>query len=145
MTSAEVFVFFDGAAKGNPGPAGIGLLFFSKNNVVLRQISHFIGIKTNNQAEYEALLASLKEAEDFASTKIILRTDSELLFRQILGIYKVRDYKLKKYHRRAIEMMRKLPNAKIEFVPREKNRAADRLANQAVKKFLKSQTEKLIK
>jgi ribonuclease HI len=141
MTGDELFVFFDGAAKGNPGPAGIGIIFYRKNNEVVREISHFIGIKTNNQAEYEALLATLKEAEDFPTTKLILRTDSELLYRQMLGIYKVRNYKLKKYHQHAIEMLASLPNAKIEFIPREENRAADRLANQAIKKFLKSQTE----
>ncbi len=138
MSRVELFAFFDGAAKGNPGPAGIGVIFYRKYNVV-REISHFVGIKTNNQAEYEALLAALKEAEDFASTRIILKTDSELIYRQILGIYKVKDYKLKKYHQQAIEMLAKLPNTKIEFVPREENRAADRLANQAIKKFLKAQ------
>ena len=144
MTRVELFIFFDGAAKGNPGPAGIGVIFYRKYNTVVREISHFIGIKTNNQAEYEALLAALKEAEDFASTRLILKTDSELVYRQILGIYKVKDYKLKKYHQHAIEMLARLPNAKIEFVPREENRAADRLANQAIRKFLKSQTEKPI-
>ncbi len=133
----NIIIFFDGAAKGNPGPAGIGVIVLGKNNMILLEVNHFIGTKTNNQAEYEALLAALGTAENFRSANIIFRTDSELIFRQITGKYKVRDNKLKRYHQRALEMMAKFANARLEYIPREKNRAADRSANQAIKHYLK--------
>ena len=134
----DIIAYIDGAAKGNPGPAGIGVIFLKKDTSVLSEISHFIGIKTNNQAEYEALIAALENAQNFKSLNITFRTDSELIFRQIQGKYKVRDAKLKKYHRTATELLTKLPLSKLELIPREENCEADRLANWAVKNYLKS-------
>jgi len=140
--SDNIIVFLDGAAKGNPGPAGIGVIFVRKSGTILREISHFIGLKTNNQAEYEALLAALENAKDFTLHNITLRTDSELIFQQIQGKYKVRNDRLKKYHSRAIKMMSVMPKAKLELIPRAANRQADRLANQAIKRYLKAQFSK---
>ena len=134
----DIIVYSDGAAKGNPGPAGIGVIFCEKNNSILSEISHFIGVKTNNQAEYEALIAALIGAQNFKASNIIFRTDSELVFRQMQGKYKVRDVTLKKYHEIATELLAKLPKGKLEFIPREENCVADRLANWAIKNYLKS-------
>ena len=142
MMRNEIIVFFDGAAKGNPGPAGVGVIFFRKDGSVLQEISYFIGTKTNNQAEYEALITALKRSRDFSSSQITFYTDSELLFRQMQGRYKVRNAELKKYYQRAVKMFLAIPEAKLEFVPREENRNADLLANQAIRTHLKSQLEK---
>lgn len=134
--SKSIIVNFDGSAKGNPGPAGIGVVFLSENGAVLREISYFLGQRTNNQAEYEAFLVALKEALNFNQSPIIFRTDSELLFRQMKGRYRIKNVELKKYHDRALKLLSLLPNARLEFAPRSQNFSADRLAKRAVKNYL---------
>jgi ribonuclease HI len=119
----------------------VGVVLLNPDRIVFREISYFIGHRTNNQAEYEALLVALEQAKSFSSSQIILCTDSELLYRQINGEYKVKNEELKKYHRQALKMLATLPNVKIEFFPREHNKAADRLAKQAIKKQLKRQPD----
>ena len=141
MLKNEIIVYFDGAAKGNPGPAGVGVVFLNQDGSVINEINFYIGHRTNNQAEYEALLVALKHIPDFALSQVILRTDSELLFRQMGGKYKVKNVELKKYHSRAKALLAALPNVRLEFFPREYNYQADRLAKQAIKKHLKTQTE----
>jgi ribonuclease HI len=115
------------------------VVLLNRDRIVFREISYFIGHRTNNQAEYEALLVALEQAKFFSSCQIMLCTDSELLYRQIKGEYKVKNEELKKYHRQALKMLATLPDVKIEFFPREHNKAADRLAKQAIKKHLKRQ------
>ncbi len=137
IATQELIVFFDGAAQGNPGPAGAGVVFLRKDGTVLKEISYFLGKRTNNQAEYEALLIALAQAQDFSPARIILHTDSELLFRQIQGEYKVRNAELKKYHQQALKLLLALPDAQLKFSPRGLNRAADHLAKQAIKRHLK--------
>lgn len=117
------------------------MAFLNKDRIVFREISYYIGHRTNNQAEYEALLVALEQAKFYCSSQIILCTDSELLYRQINGEYKVKNEELRKYHSQALKMLATLPNVKIEFFPREHNKTADRLAKQAIKKHLKMQTE----
>ncbi|MEO0084743.1 MAG: ribonuclease HI family protein [candidate division WOR-3 bacterium] len=133
----EIIVNFDGAAQGNPGPAGIGIILQRKDGSVVKTISHFLGPRTNNQAEYEAFLTALKQALKFAKYRIVFRTDSELLFRQIKGSYKVKNNELKKYHDRAIKLLKLFPDAILELLPRELNTQADRLAKKAIKDYFK--------
>lgn len=114
------------------------MVLLNQNGTVFREISYFIGHRTNNQAEYEALLVALEQAKFFSSSRILLCTDSELLYRQINGEYKVKNEELKKYHSQAIKMLAELPDVKVEFRPRENNKIADRLAKQAIKKHLKN-------
>lgn len=112
----------------------------NQDRIVFREISYFIGHRTNNQAEYEALLVALEQAKFFPSSRIILCTDSELLYCQINGEYKVKNEELKKYHSQALKMLANLPDVKVEFRPREHNKIADRLAKLAIKNHLKMQS-----
>jgi len=138
-----IIVNFDGASSGNPGPAGIGVVFQNSNGTVLKTISHFLGRRTNNQAEYEAFLFALKEALKFRKSPIIFQTDSELLFRQVKGEYRVKNVGLKRYYQRALKLLSLLPYARLEFSPRGLNATADRLAKQAIRNyFLKRKDEK---
>lgn len=132
-----IIIKFDGAAKGNPGPAGIGIIFFNEAGSVLKEISRFVGERTNNQAEYEALIIALEKVRDYRASRIILQTDSELLFRQIRGYYQVKNERLKKYHQRALKLLSRISNLRLEFTPRYLNRQADRLAKKAIKNYLK--------
>lgn len=128
--SGKLTIYIDGASSGNPGPAGIGVVFLNGSE---REKSKFIGYKTNNQAEYEALLFSLSEALGMNRRDIIVRTDSELLYCQIRGEYKVKNDKLKRLYKRAQSLIRRLKGFRIELVPREANKRADRLAKRAIK------------
>src|SRR5437868_8018840 len=127
MVTAHV----DGGARGNPGPAGYGVVFERGGSVVAR-LHQFVGMQTNNFAEYSGLLASLDYALAHQIHSLRVLSDSELMVRQIKGIYKVRSAPLQGLHRRAQELIRKLEWFRIEHVRREKNREADRLANLAM-------------
>ena len=121
----------DGSSLGNPGPAGIGVRIRGPDGAVVREISRFIGTRTNNQAEYEGLLCALRESRGLGSRRVVVRTDSELLYYQMAGRYKVKNPGLKVLHGRARELALKLPNLSIELVRREQNKEADKLAKAA--------------
>ena len=126
-------VFIDGASHGNPGPAGIGVVFTDGGERPVRQLGKYIGETTNNVAEYLALLYALQEALQAGYTTLTIKTDSELLARQINGQYKVRDATLRLFHDLAIHLMRGFASCEIRHVPRTENTLADRLAGHAVK------------
>jgi ribonuclease HI len=119
----------DGSSKGNPGPAGIGVRVVRQDGTVSHEVSQPIGIRTNNQAEYEALIAALKLASESSSAGVVIRTDSELVLRQMTGRYRVKDPKLRQLHMEATRLLSGMPWVILEHVGREANRAADRLAN----------------
>lgn len=121
----------DGSSLGNPGPAGIGVRILGPDGVVLKEISRSIGIRTNNQAEYESLLCALHESRWLGPRRVVIRTDSELLYYQMAGRYKVKNPGLKVLHGRARELATKLPNVSIELVRREQNKETDKLAKAA--------------
>ncbi|MBI1866095.1 MAG: ribonuclease HI family protein [Nitrospirae bacterium] len=123
----------DGASRGNPGPAGAGVLL-EKDGKRLAAESLFLGRATNNVAEYEALLAALRLAarQPGGPHRLTIFSDSELLVRQINGEYRVRDSNLARYHREATRRMKLFPRVAVHHVPREKNVEADRLANEAL-------------
>jgi ribonuclease HI len=126
-------VYIDGASRGNPGPAGIGVVF-NDGSAAPRQLSKYIGETTNNVAEYLALVYALLEALQAGCTSLTVKTDSELLARQINGQYKVRDSRLRLLHDLALHAARGLNGWRIEHIPRTQNALADRLAGQAVKR-----------
>ena len=130
-------IFFDGASHGNPGPSGIGIIILDESGKVLDKLSKFIGFGTNNEAEYHALIEALRRAVQLNVEKVELYSDSELIVRQVRGIYSVRDEKLKKLHLRCLELLKNFKEFKIEYVPRELNVEADKLANEAIAKHLK--------
>jgi ribonuclease HI len=124
-------VQIDGSARCNPGPAGIGVRIISPEGRVIKEVSRFIGKRTNNQAEYEALIWALNEIRLWGNYRFVIQTDSELLYYQLNGRYRVRNEQLKNLHNRAKRLLSALPDATIALVSRETNRATDRLAKAA--------------
>jgi len=122
----------DGGSRGNPGPAAYAVVLRDPNGMVILELAKQFGRDTNNVAEYYGLLAAL----DYASTRGIaalrIRSDSELLVRQIQGIYKVKSEDLRPLYERAVKLVRQFRYFAIEHVPRELNREADALANAAL-------------
>jgi ribonuclease HI len=125
-----VHAFTDGAARGNPGESGIGVIYRDEHGTTLTTLSGYIGEATNNVAEYQALLACLHGASSLKCSKLVVHSDSELMVRQLLGKYKVKDPGLKKLF---LEVQHVLGDATFAFeirhVARELNKEADRLAN----------------
>jgi len=124
-------IFVDGACSGNPGPAGIGVVI-KRNGDVIKEISRAIGPATNNIAEYMALLYALKEVLLWNTEKIQIFTDSELVYRQVIGEYKVKDEKLQPLHAQVKRVLENFSDINIAHVTRDKNTLADRLATSAI-------------
>jgi ribonuclease HI len=130
--SSEVIAHIDGASRGNPGPAAYAVVLESAEGSRLTGFSEYLGETTNNVAEYQALLAALEYALRNHYQRIHVQTDSELLARQIEGVYKVKSAALKPLQQRAKQMIASLERFSIQHVPREQNQEADQLANQAL-------------
>lgn len=128
----KITIFSDGGARGNPGPAGIGAVLFDEQKQVLAEISEFIGEKTNNQAEYLALLAGIKKALELGADAVELFLDSKLVVEQIAGRWKIKDLEMRKLAEKVHAVLEKFSSWEIAHVPREKNRLADQLANRAM-------------
>ncbi len=124
----------DGGARGNPGPAGYGVVIHDSSGKKLAGLSQFLGHQTNNFAEYQALIASLEYALQHGHRALKVISDSELVVRQVKGIYKVKEATLRDLHARVKDLVSKLEWFEIEHVLRGHNREADRLANQAMDK-----------
>jgi len=122
----------DGGARGNPGPAGYGVHLADDKGNLVAQISRYLGHRTNNFAEYSALIAALEYAIEHGWNALRVISDSELLVKQIRGEYKVKSPDLKELYDRAMILVRKPAHFSIQHVLREKNRDADRLANWAM-------------
>ena len=127
-----IHVFVDGAARGNPGPAGLGVVFRAQNGDILTSLHSYIGQTTNNVAEYKALLAALEEAQRLGFQQLKIHTDSQLMQRQLAGHYRVKSKRLKTLFQRVKRLLNQLRGYDILHVPREENREADRLANLAI-------------
>ena len=122
----------DGAARGNPGPAGAGIALTDPKGRLVKELSVYLGETTNNVAETCALILALQEALKLRCGEVSVSTDSELLARQVNGIYKVRDARLQWLHALIRNLVESFEKFEIQHVPREENRVADKLANQAV-------------
>jgi ribonuclease HI len=122
----------DGGARGNPGPAGYGVVLQDQSGRKVAQLSEYLGHQTNNFAEYQGLIAALEYALQHGPKALKLISDSELLVRQIKGIYKVKNAVLQDLHSRAKELIAQLEWFSIGHALREHNTEADRLANQAM-------------
>jgi len=136
-------IFVDGASKGNPGESGIGVII-SKDNHVKINFSQYIGIATNNVAEYLALIYGLQEALMQKIEDVNINTDSELLYKQIKGDYKVKDPTLRILNRLVKHLWCGFDKIEITHIPREKNKGADKLAVTAIEKrpvLLKKQSK----
>ena len=124
----------DGGARGNPGPAGYGVVIHDSSGKKVAGLSQYLGRQTNNFAEYQALIAALEYAIEHGPNALKVISDSELLVRQIKGIYKVKEPTLRDLHARASHLISQLDWFNIEHVLRGHNREADELANQAMDK-----------
>jgi ribonuclease HI len=127
----------DGGARGNPGPAGYGVIVEDEVGRPVAQLGAFLGTQTNNYAEYAGLLAAVSYALRHGFKALKVYSDSELMVKQIKGEYKVNHPALKELYGKAIKMIDDLEAFEINHVPREKNREADRLANLAMDRGLK--------
>ncbi|MFQ5697604.1 MAG: ribonuclease HI family protein [Myxococcota bacterium] len=130
--SRGVVVYTDGAARGNPGPAGAGAVVFDLEGERLDEAYLYLGRATNNVAEYRALLLGLERARSLDARCVEVRADSELLVRQMRGEYRVRSPGLEPLHARARNLVAGFDHVEFVHVPRESNRVADRLANRAI-------------
>jgi ribonuclease HI len=124
----------DGGARGNPGPAGYGVVLKDESGRTVAALSEYLGHQTNNFAEYQGLIAALEYAIKHGPKALKLISDSELLVRQIKGIYKVKNAVLQDLHGRAKELIAQLDWFSIGHAFREQNQEADRLANEAMDK-----------
>ena len=127
----------DGGARGNPGPAGYGALIQDDRGTVLAELSEFLGIRTNNYAEYSGLLGCLQYALDHGHRRLRVVSDSELMVKQIQGKYKVNSPDLKPLWQEAKNRIAKLEGFEISHALRHKNKDADRLANEAMDRGMK--------
>ena len=132
-SSRRILIYTDGAARGNPGPAGLGaLLRDAETGEVLAELARFLGVRTNNYAEWTAVEDALREALQLGATHVDLRMDSELVARQISGRYRVKHPDLKPIHASVMGMLAQLQGYTVGHVPRELNKDADRLSNVAI-------------
>jgi len=127
--SCEIYI--DGASRGNPGPSGAGAVFLDGNAKPIRRLSHFLGETTNNVAEYLALLYALQDAIRQGWTSVRVKTDSELLVRQVNGQYRVRDPQLRLLHDLARHLIEGFAECAIAHIPRSQNVLADQMAGRA--------------
>jgi len=128
----NVVVHVDGGARGNPGPAAIGVVVSGPDGEVLEEVAEPIGIATNNVAEYRALLRGLERARALGAREIEIVNDSELVARQVSGAYKVRHPAMKPLYAKAMAALSEFDRWRIRSVPRAENARADELVNEAL-------------
>lgn len=124
-----ITAYIDGGARGNPGPAGYGVLIVDEKGTPLAELYEGIGIATNNVAEYRGLLAALEWALEHGHRRLHIKSDSLLLVQQIKGNYRVKNEGLLPLYRKARQLMAQIGEVTLEHVRREQNREADRLSN----------------
>lgn len=134
MKYDEVTIYTDGGARGNPGPAGIGVVIYDEKGKLIDQHSKFIGTTTNNQAEYKALIFGLQKAKNLDAKEVKCFLDSELVVRQLIGQYKVKDKDLKPLFAKILRLTNKFDSVTFKYIPREENKLADKLVNLAINK-----------
>ena len=132
----RLIVATDGAARGNPGPAGIGVVVTDGDGNVIAVLAEGIGETTNNVAEYRAAIEGLRLAARHGASRVMLRSDSRLLIEQLAGRFKVRTEHLRPLHAEALELVRSFEKVTLAHVPRALNAHADRLANDGVDAWL---------
>jgi ribonuclease HI len=130
----KIIIYTDGGARGNPGPAGIGVVICdgTDENKILATHKKYIGETTNNQAEYRAVVLGLEEAKKMAATEVAVRLDSELVCQQINGEFKLKNKDFQDSFIKIWNLRQSFKKITFQYIPREKNRLADKLVNQAI-------------
>lgn len=122
----------DGASRGNPGPAGAGAVIRDPEGQIIKKLKKYLGRTTNNVAEYNAILIALESARDLGLNSVRILADSELMVKQLNGVYRVKSADLKPLYDRAVDLIKGFKDCKIAHVYREDNSTADSLANEAI-------------
>lgn len=136
MSYKTLTIFTDGACSGNPGPAGIGVVI-KDGDVTVKEVSRYIGEATNNIAEYTALVVALEEAMVLKAKAVDVKTDSELMFKQVTGVYAVKHPNMMALFEKVKELSKRFEKFQIAHVRREFNKEADKLSTQAIKVYRK--------
>jgi len=131
IKNRKLIINVDGSSLSNPGPAGIGIVIYNSQNDIIEKISKYIGKATNNVAEYKALIEALKFAKKSEANEVIVKSDSQLVVRQVNGNYMVKDKKLKILLKEVLNLVEKFSTFSIIHIPREENKIADNLAKKA--------------
>ena len=133
MKYKKAIMYVDGCAKGNPGPAGAGAVMTDEEGQVIFELCKYLGKRTNSEAEYESLILGLeKVVGDYEVDDLVVRSDSEFMVRQMNGEYQVRKPEMIALKAQVDSLVGQLKGFRIEHIPRERNREADRLSNEAV-------------
>lgn len=132
MKNKKIIIYTDGGARGNPGPAGIGAVLYNEDQEVLAKISQYLGVATNNQAEYQALILALKKALELGAEEVNCYLDSELVVCQLNREYKVKNKDLAPLFLDIYNLSLSFKKITFTHIPRERNKLADQLANEAM-------------
>lgn len=132
MKNKKVVIYTDGGSRGNPGPAGIGVVMLDEKKKKIKEMCKYIGEATNNAAEYNALICGLEEALVLKADEITVYMDSEFVTKQMNGEYRVRNADIKPLFEKALDILKKFKSFEIKYIERSKNKDADRLANKAM-------------
>jgi ribonuclease HI len=132
LKTDSLVIYTDGAARGNPGPAAIGVIIRDESGNNVAGISRRLGITTNNQAEYRAIIAGLEKAISLGARRITIKSDSELAVKQLKGQYKIKNTALRPLYQEVVRLFGSFESVTVTSIPREQNSAADALANKAL-------------
>lgn len=132
----KLWLSTDGGARGNPGPAGLGLVIKDETGQVLLEHGEYLGETTNNVAEYSALISALKFARTLLATEVVIQMDSELIVKQMTGEYKIKQPHLQELAYEVRDLLKQFDSYQFTHVLREYNKEADRMVNQAIDKAL---------
>jgi len=128
----RVRLYSDGAARGNPGPSGAGAVLVAPSGQVVERLGKYLGVQTNNFAEYTALILGLQRASELGVDEVEVFADSELMIRQLSGRYQVKSTSLRPLYEQALRLLNGFSRVKLVHVPREMNAAADEMSNKAI-------------
>ena len=132
MKNKKLIVYTDGGSRGNPGPAGIGVVIQDETKKKVKEVYRYIGEATNNIAEYNAVICGLEEAIELKAKDITVYVDSELIAKQLNGEFRVKDAEIKLLFEKVISILKNFNSYEIEHIERSKNKEADKLANKAI-------------
>ena len=131
---SKLTIFTDGGARGNPGPAALGVVIYDEKGKIIKKIGRYLGEKTNNEAEYEAVIEALKLAADLGAKLVVVNLDSELVGRQLNSIYKIKNSRMQELAVKVRNLEAAFKKVVYKTIPREKNVLADSLVNEAIDK-----------